>query len=257
MRNKQAWGMCMVGKFVYEGIKAILTRFFEPGMKYDKEYIRKAFDEFYDDTGMRLEFYGDDYDMVTFMRNKIYLISRNDEDNYFLNENGRYFRKLLLSDEKKFKKELFKWVHKHSQKRFRSLFFFVERLKRWLDERGKQIPNSQFQALVDNIVGRHRFNEGVVALLESLGLFTRIPGGYELDGGLFSVISSREEELRNLFRSLKSQSRNNKLSYNAAIGIIREGLKISAKESEGALKELEDNDFIIIRSTRGGKYVEF
>lgn len=257
MRNKQTWAMCMVGKFVYEGIKAFLTRFFEPGMKYDKEYIRKAFDEFYDDTGMRLEFYGDDYDTVTFMRNKIYLISRNDENKYFLTEDGRYFRRLLLSDEKKFKRELFKWVHKHSQKRFRSLFLFVERLKRWLDERGKQIPNSQFQALVDNIVGRHRFNEGVVSLLESLGLFTKIPGGYQLNGDLFSVISSREEELRNLFKLLKSQTRNNRLSYNVAIGIIQKELKISTRESEGTLKELEENDFIIIRSTRGGKYVEF
>lgn len=247
----------MVGKFVYEGIKAFLIDFFEPNKKYTKDHIKKAFDEFYDETGMRLEFYGDDYDMVTFMRNKIYLISRNKKGEYYLNEDGERFRRLLLSNEERFKVELFKWVYKHSQTRFRSLFVFVERLKRWIEQRGQAISTQEFQSLVNNVLGKHKFNEGVLCLLESLGLFRRVLGGYELNRDMFAIFLSREEELKTLYSMLKFLSTNNKMLYKDAIEAIRKELGVTEKESVTWLKELEKNDLLIVRSTRGGKYIEF
>lgn len=249
--------MCMVGKFVYEGIRAFLIDFFEPNRKYTTGHIKEAFDNFYDETGMRLEFYGDDYDMVTFMRNKIYLISRDKEGKYQLNEDGERFRRLLLSNEERFKIEMFKWVYKHSRTRFRSLFVFVERLKRWLEQRGEQISIQEFQALVNNVLGKHRFNEGVLSLLESLGLFMRVLGGYELSRDMFALISSKEEKLKTLYSMLKSLSVTNKMMYKDAREAIGRELGVTEKESEKWLKKLEKNAFLIIRSTRGGKYIEF
>jgi len=247
----------MVGKFVYEGIKAFLTDFFKPNEKYTKDQIKKAFDNFYDETGMRLEFYGDDYDMVTFMRNKIYLISRDKKGEYYLNEDGERFRRLLLSDEGRFKVELLKRVYKYSRTRFRSLFVFVEHLKGWLEQRGPLISSQEFQSLINNVLGKHKFNEGVLSLLESLGLFKRALRGYELSRDMFAIILSREEELKTLYSMLKSLSTNNKMLHKDAIEAIGRELGVTEKESVTWLKELEKNNFLIIRSTRGGKYIEF
>jgi hypothetical protein len=247
----------MVGKFVYEGIKAFLVDFFEPGKKYTKDYIKKAFDNFYDETGMRLEFYGDDYDMVTFMRNKIYLISRNEKGEYYLNEEGERFRRLLLSNEERFKVELLKWIYKHSRTRFRSLFVLIERLKTWLEQRGEFISTEEFKSLVNNVLGKHKFNEGVLSLIESLDLVKKVVGGYELNRAMFASVLSKEEELKTLYSMLKSLSINNKIMYRDAVKAIGRELGVSEKESEKRLKELEKSGFLIIRSTRGGKYIEF
>lgn len=249
--------MCMVGKFVYDGIKAFLIDFFEPNKRYTKDDVKKAFDNFYDETGMRLEFYDDDYDMVTFMRNKIFLINRDKEEKYRLNEDGEHFRRLLLSNEERFKIELFKWVYKHSRIRFRSLFVFVERLKNRLEQKREQISIEEFQALVKIVLGKNKFNEGVLFLLESLGLYKRVLGGYKLSREMLAIVSSKEEELKSLHALIRSLHKANKMTYKEALEAIGGGLGISEKESEKWLNELEKNDFLIIRSTRGGKYIEF
>lgn len=257
MNNKTTKTMCMVGRFVYEGMKAFLLDFFEPNEKYDLDYIKNSFDVFYDETGMRLEFYGDDYDMVTFMRNKIYLVNKDKNNLYYLSDKGKEFRGLLLSNEKKFKKELLKWVYYKSMNRFTSLYLFIRRLDQWLKLKGEYIDLLEFQNLSLKIIGKNKFNDGVISLLLSLELYKRTLTGYKLNRELFNVIFADEERLSSTYNLLKLDSIENKMMYSNAITKLSNELNLSKDKSIEILDELVTNQYIIIRKTRGGTHIEF
>lgn len=110
--------------------------------------------------------------------------------------------------------------------------------------------------LITSTIGKHKFNEGVISLLEALGLFNRTLEGFKLNGDRFTFIFTKEERSKAIYSILKLISKDNKIQYKDAIAALMDEMGTTEKESGDWLKELEKMNMLIIRSTRGGVYIE-
>jgi len=264
-RKKGAWQIGFLTKYVYDGIKAALLDFFEPQETVSREEFSKRIKDYSLEHGRKLQYSDkpemwENYSFVYFLREKIRLIDR-DNNNYYLNSNGEMFRALLLKDETEFKKKLFTWCYEKSQSNFKSFFEFVNTLLSNLREGRELISYENFDTLVRNKLGGHNFNaQGIISILKSLDVIIQTSIGYKLNRQMLILVESKETKFQIIYGQLREASSGGKVEFDDALNLVSEKWGITKQEAEQMLNEMMalnlSGSAIVIRTARGGKYIE-
>jgi hypothetical protein len=264
-KKKGAWQIGLLTKYVYDGIKATLLDFLEPREVISREEFARRIRDYSLEYGKKLQYSDkpemwENYSFVFFLREKICLIDR-DGDNYYLNNDGERFRALLLKDEAEFKKELFVWCYEKSQSSFKSFFEFVNTLLTNVREGRELINYENFDTLVRNKLGGHNFNaQGIISLLRSLDVITQTSIGYKLNSQTLVLVESKETKFQMIYRQLREASSGGKIEFDEALSLLSEKWGTTKLEAEQTLNEMMTLNLpgsaIVIRTSRGGKYIE-
>ena len=257
--------MGFLTKYMYDGIKATLLDFFEPREAISREEFARRIDDYSLEYDKKLQYSDkpemwENYSFVYFLRKKICLIDR-DDDNYYLSGSGERFRALLLKDEADFNKELFKWCYEKSQSNFKSFFEFVNTLLTNFKEGRDLISYENFDILVRNKLGGHNFNaQGIISLLRSLDVIIQTSIGYRLSPSMLTLVETKENKFQMIYRQLHQISSRGKVDFDEALSLVSEKWGITKIEAEQLLNDMMKSNLssssIVIRATRGGKYIE-